>query len=559
MGKSALVILSAALVLLAAVICTAGCVTDNQSSADDRPVAVCTNGIFVGTYEGNTGVASFKGIPFAKPPVGELRWKAPQSVEASDEIFDAASYRKVALQPYASSEPISWHPENMSEDCLTLNIWTTGVTGKKKPVMFWMHGGAYSYGSAIDSLYSGQYMVAEHPEIVVVTANYRLGPFGYIDFSTVDGGEEFSTSGYNGLLDQIEALKWIQQNIENFGGDPDNVTIFGESAGAGSVCALLAAEGTEGLFQHAIVQSGGPNFTYTHENFARYGAAELLMKKANATCMDDLMKLSEAELFDIYRDTGDGESLSYFFYAPLRGEDSIIPEDPYQAILNGAGKDIDLMIGTTANEYNYFIFDTLNPSPEEEGHVLSEETKNAFSNMVLDTSVDRLISKCTKDELESIREFMALYADEEEFWQKLALMTETAFRSPAIKVAENHIKAGGTGKTFMYYFTKENTRYDWIGASHGCELPYVFHNFEKEQELVSGPVIHELADQTCGAWASFAIAANPSYNGVEWPEYSLEKRETMVFHNDGTVSVENDPLSKQRELIVPLMYHYNGL
>ena len=380
----------------------------------------------------------------------------------------------------------------MSEDCLTLNIWTTGDTGEKKPVMFWMHGGAFSYGSGVDLLYSGQYMVEEHPDLVIVTANYRLGMMGYIDFSVVEGGEEFPTSGYNGLLDQIEALKWIQQNIEGFGGDPNNVTIFGESAGSGSVCALLAAEGTEGLFQHAIAQSGGLNFTYTHENFARFGAANLLFEKAGASCMDDLMKLSEQELFDIYRDTSDGKSLSYFSYAPLRGSDSILPEDSYQAILDGAGKDVDLMIGTTADEYNYFIYDALDPSPEEEGHVLSEETKNIFSNILLDNSVKRLVAKCTDEEKENIQEFMELYSDRDEFWQKLALMTEASFRSPAIQFAENHIKAGGTGKTYMYYFAKKNTYFDWIGASHGCELPYVFHNFEKEQEVTSGPVLPEL-------------------------------------------------------------------
>ena len=517
----------------------------------------CYNGTFVGTEE--NGIISFKGIPFAKPPVGELRWKAPQSVEASNETFEATKYGKVALQPEASSEPVSQHPENMSEDCLTLNIWTTGKTDKKKPVMFWMHGGAFSYGSSIDSLYDGSHILAEHPDVVVVTANYRLGLLGYVDFSVVKGGEKFPTSGYNGLLDQIEALKWIQQNIEGFGGDPSNVTIFGESAGGGSVCALLAAKGTEGLFQHAIAQSGGLNFTYTHKDFARFNAASLLLEKAGATSVDDLMKLSEAELFNIYLDTKDGKSLSFLYYAPLRGTDSIIPEDAYQAILDGASKDVDLMIGTTANEYNYFIFDALNPSVEKEGHVLSEETKKAFSEMMLDPTLNRLYGKCSEEDKENIKKFMALYPNEDELGQKLLLMHEISFRSAAIKFAENHIKAGGKGKTYMYYFAKKNTRYDWIGASHGCELPYVFHNFNKEQELVSGPVNHELADQTCGAWISFALTANPSYKDVAWPEYSLEKRETMMFNDNGTTSIENDPFSKQRELIAPLVRHNHGL
>ena len=524
---------------------------------DNKNSVKCFNGTFVGSKE--NGVLSFKGIPFAKAPVGELRWKAPQSVEASDETFDATQYGKVALQPYASSEPISQHSELMSEDCLTLNIWTRGNTDKKKPVMFWMHGGAYSYGSAIDSLYSGQYMVEEHPDIVVVNANYRLGIYGYMDFSPIEGAEEFSTSGYNGLLDQIEALKWIQQNIEGFGGDPNNVTIFGESAGGGSVCALLAADGTEGLFHHAIAQSGGPNFTYTHENFARFNAADMLMRKANASSMDELMKLSEKELFDIYLDTNSNESLSYLTYAPMRGKDSIIPEDPYQAILDGKGKDIDLMIGTTADEYNYFIFDLLNTSLEEEGHELSDLSKTLFSSMMMDPSIERLKGKCTDSEKENIEEYLNLYKDRDDFFKKTALITEIGFRCPAIKMAENHIKAGGKGKTYMYLFGKENTRYDWIGASHGCELPYVFHNFEKDQELVSGPVNHALADQVCGAWTSFAIDGVPNYNDIIWTQYSLTNRETMMFNNDCTVNIQNDPLSKQRELISPLMYHYHGL
>ena len=509
----------------------------------DPSIVKTKDGLVQGHME--EGTLAFKGIPYAEIE----RFMAPKPVTPWDTVMVCENWGPQVMQNTGRELP----PELMNEQgSCVLNVWTTD-TKAKKPVMLWIHGGGFDSGSSNGNPGMG----LAKKDVVLVSLNHRLNILGFLDLSQF--GEKYKYSGNVGIMDIVAALKWINANIENFGGDPDNVTIFGESAGAGSVCALLAAEGTEGLFHHAIAQSGCPNFTYTHEDFARFNAAELLMKKAGATCMDDLMKLSEAELFDIYRDTSNGESLSDCSYAPLRGDDSIIPEDPYQAILDGAGKDVDLMIGTTADEYNYFIFDIMNPSPEEEGHVLSEETKNAFSNMMLDKSLERYFSKCTKDELENIREFMALYADKEEFWQKLALMTETAFRSPAIKVAENHIKAGGTGKTFMYYFTKENTRYDWIGASHGCELPYVFHNFEKEQELVSGPVIHELADQTCGAWASFAIAANPSYNGVEWPEYSLEKRETMVFHNDGTVSVENNPLSKQRELIVPLMYHYNGL
>lgn len=528
-----------------------GC-SDKQSEA---PAVKCYNGTFVGSEE--NGIASFKGIPYAKAPVGELRWKAPQSVEASDETFDATSFGKAALQPEAHSESVSQEPENMSEDCLTLNIWTSGQSDEKKPVMFWMHGGAFSYGGSRDPLYNGYNIVAAHPDVVVVTVNYRLGLMGYIDFSGIEGSEDFSTSGYNGLLDQIEALKWVQQNIEGFGGDPGNVTIFGESAGGGSVCDLLAADGTEGLFKRAIAQSGGLNFTYSHERNAELGATKLLLKKTNATCMAELMKLSEKELFDIYLDNSNGESLADLSYAPLRGDDSILPAEPYDAILNGASKDVDLMIGTTANEYNYFIYDSLNPSKEEERHVLSEKTKKKFCDAMLDHSVERLLGMCNEEEKANIDEFLSLHADEEEFLQKLDLMTEISFRAPAIKVAENHIKAGGKGKTYMYYFGKKNTNFDWIGASHGCELPYVFNNLEEQP--VSGPVIPELADKVSGAWTSFATDGNPQYGDIAWPVYTLKNRETLFYNDDGTTSLNNNPLSRARELMVPLTYHFMGL
>ena len=526
------------------------------NAADNTELSVkCYNGTFVGSKQDN--VLSFKGIPYAQPPVGDLRWKAPKSVEKSDKVFEAKSFGKAALQPMVHSEPVSTNPKNLSEDALTLNIWTTGKTDKKKPVMFWIHGGAYKYSGSRETLYNAYYMVSKNPDIVVVTINYRLGLMGFVDFSMIEGGQKFKTSGYNGLLDQIEALKWVKQNIENFGGDPENITIFGESAGGGSVCALMAAKGTQGLFKRAIAQSGCLNFTYTHESFARFKAADLLLKKAKAKNMDDLMKLSGDELFKIYLDESDGESLSYFSYAPLRGDESILPADPYKAILEGASKDVDLMIGTTADEYNYFIYDLLNPSKKDEKHELLPKSKETFSKMMLDNSIKRFYNMCNDGEKASIDEYFALRANKEKFWQKLDLMSEIGFRAPAIEFAQNHAKAGG--KTYMYYFAKKNTSYDWIGASHSCELPYVFYNFNKEEEKISGRVLPGLANQVNGAWVNFAKNGEPSYNGIKWPIYSLERRETMMFRDDGTAGIENDPLKKERELIVPMTYHYMGL
>ncbi|HJJ57932.1 MAG TPA: carboxylesterase family protein, partial [Methanocorpusculum sp.] len=218
MRKSTLVILSAAL-LLVAVICTAGCVTDDQSSADDRPVAVCTNGIFVGAYEEKTGVASFKGIPFAQQPVGELRWKAPQAPPASSERFDAlvfgddpigihdfelihneefikdaSKFGHAAIQIPDPSEPAGLNPQG--EDCLTLNIWTQNLEKPGKAVMVYFHGGGFALGGSSDPLYNGQNLAAKDEDIIIVTANYRIGKLGFVDLSGIEGGEEFPDAPY---------------------------------------------------------------------------------------------------------------------------------------------------------------------------------------------------------------------------------------------------------------------------------------------------------------------------------------------------------------------------
>ena len=526
------------------------------AAEETAPSVKCYNGTFVGMRE--NGIASFKGIPYAKPPIGELRWKAPEPVEADDGTYDATHFGKSAIQLKASSELASMNPEGQSEDCLTLNIWTADLEKKNKPVMFWIHGGAYSYGGTSDPLYDGQYLVAEHPDILLVSCNYRVGPMGFIDFFEVEGGENFPTSGYNGLLDQIQALKWVQQNIEAFGGDPENVTIFGESAGGGSVTELLIADGTEGLFRRAIAESGAVNFTMTHERFAEIGVAQKLLEKANGECMDDLMALSEAELTEIYLDESDGQAIGAMSVLPLRGEDSILPEDPYQALLDGAGKDVDLIIGTTADEMRYFIDDVCEPAladmEGEEYESLLQTKLELFGQFVTGAKVDRVYSMCTAEEKDNLDRFLELHADEEEIWAKTALMNEYSFRAPAIMTAYNHAMAGGSGKTFMYHFRKQNTNFDWVGACHACELAYVFHNLTDEQ--FSGTVVPELADAVCGAWTSFAVSGMPAIEGIDWPEYSPDSRETLIFNDDCSISVENDPGSEERQLIETILHYY---
>ena len=168
--------------------------------------------------------------------------------------------------------------------------------------------------------------------------------------------------------------------------------------------------------------------------------------------------------------------------------------------------------------------------------------------------VDRVYAMCTAEEKENLDRFLALHADEEEIWAKTALMNEYSFRAPAIMTAYNHAMSGGNGKTYMYHFRKKNTNYDWIGACHACELSYVFHNLTDEQ--FSGQVVPELADAVCDAWTSFAVSGVPVIGDIEWPEYSPDNRETLIFYDDCSISVENDPKSEERQLIETILHYY---
>ena len=253
--------------------------------------AKCHNGIFVGKSEGD--VLAFRGIPFAKPPVGELRWKAPEAAEDCTDVFESYYNGKSPIQTEWPSEQASYYPQG--EDCLYLNLWKNqaGPT-EKKPVMVFFHGGAYGWGGTVDPLYDGRNFVTKQSDIILVTVGYRTGLMGFVDLSYLEGGEDFPDAPNLGLLDQIEALRWVQKNIAAFGGDPDNVTIFGESAGGGSASLLPIIPQAKGLFRRAIAESGSVVLTFSKEECRDF--TRRLIREAGTKKMSDLMALSEEQL-----------------------------------------------------------------------------------------------------------------------------------------------------------------------------------------------------------------------------------------------------------------------
>lgn len=520
---------------------TAKC-TVKISKAENR-TAVCQNGRFVGQVEKETNVLSFKGIPYAKPPVKELRWKAPQAPDSSSALIKADKFGKSSIQCEDHSEPASFN--EIGEDCLTLNVWTKDLNTKNKPVMVYFHGGAFAWGGTSDPLYNGEYFVKENEDIVMVTCNYRVGLMGFADFSKVPGGEEYADAPHLGLLDHIQALKWVQNNIASFGGDPDNVTIFGESAGGGTTSTLLVMEEAKGLFHRCISQSGAVNLTFDQAELDATGQTEGLLKITGAKTMKDLVAIPEDELIDLYihPDEETGIFLNGMFNMPLR-DGKRIPADPYKALADGAGSSVDLMIGSNANEWNYWF----NYFMDEKGTI----DFDAFQSVYVDPKLEAMKGYGT-EESNIVTEFLALQKEKgmTDLAAKTEFCNEMAFRMPAVNEAAKHTQAGG--RSYVYYFGKESALAN-MGACHASEVAYVFHNLKDEQ--IAGKVDAKLAKDMSTAWANFARTGDPSSKEIKWAPYNSDTQTTMVIGNDCSMKAVPGWLSNQTNLLEPLLKYY---
>ena len=472
-------------------------------------------------------VISFKGIPYAVQPTGEYRWKPVPVALEDDGVYEAYHFGKSPIQTEAESERASYYEQG--EECLHLNIWNNQKNpDTRKPVMVFIHGGSYGWGGTSDPIYDGQNFAMAHDDVILVTIGYRTGIMGFIDLSSFPDGNEYKESGNLGLLDQVTALRWIQKNISAFGGDPNNVTLFGESAGAGSATLLPLIEGTQGLFHRYIAQSGSVSLTYSREECQTL--TQKLKKATGATSVADLMALDTKTLKEINEDLND--------YAIFPERDGIVlPEDPYKAYENGAAKDIDIMIGSNEDEIRYFI--------QEVGGV------NNYK-LVIPVLYESNLRGISHEDRDNIR--MAFRKIKmERAWRLSEFYNEALFRLPAIAVAESHARAGGN--TYMYYW-KYPSAIPNYGACHAVELAYVFNNLD--QTIYTGENIDpNLAANVQAMWVNFAKTGNPSTKDLEWIKYDPIQRETMML--DSTCRMEKNPKALQRELLSPInKYYLNG-
>lgn len=493
--------------------------------------ADCSNGTFVGQKTGD--VIAYKGIPYAKQPVGNLRWKAPEYPTDSNKIFEAYHYGKAPIQTEWPSETGSYYKQG--EDCLYLNVWTADNDMRNKPVMVFFHGGSYGWGGTTDPLYDGHNFVQEHDDVILITVGYRTGIMGFMDFDSVEGGEAFEESGNLGLLDSVAALKWISNNITAFGGNPDNVTVFGESAGGGIVSLLPLIDEADGLFQKVIAESGSIALTYSTEECQRL--TEMLLDESGAENMDDLMALSEEELMEI------NAALNDYNNFPER-DGIVIPKDLYTAYENGGSADIDMIIGTNADETRYWIQEMAYTVPVVPG----EFTYSILMPVMFDSNVKRL-SDGDKSYVD------AFIADQggENTWSISEFYNELLFRVPAIAMADAHSKNGGS--VYMYYWEYPSAIGE-MGACHAVELAYVFNNLE--ETIYTGDNIDEnLAAQVQEMWVNFAKYGDPSTLENHWREYTYDDPDTIVLDDD--IHMREDLLSEQEELVKPLLdYGFNG-
>ncbi len=489
---------------------------NTRRAAGDRPVVDTTSGPVRGVDNGK--IKAWKGIRYAAAPAGELRWRAPEPPRPWSEPLEAAGVGPVVPQPTDPRIPIDLGAPQ-GDDCLTLNVWASSDThaGDRKPVMVWVHGGAYILGSSAQPLYHGG-VLAGSGEAVVVTINYRMGALGFLDLSSF--GDGFHTN--LGLRDVVFALQWVRDNIAGFGGDPDRVTVFGESAGAGIITTLLGSPAGVGLFHAAIVQSSPATSVYDR-NRGR-GVAELFLDALGVE-HDDVHRLPEAptgallaaskHIFDEIPRRTPGT----LAFAPIIDED-VVPAHPVKLAQEGRTHPVPMIIGTNKHEAALFRW---MKSP------LMPITPHAIRAMFAEIAADQ-----PGLQLPSEAAIRTAYRGRRKTIG-MGVARDIGFRMPSIWFAEGHHEVAPV-YLYRFDFATPMLRLLRLGAAHATELPYVWGN------LVAGPKdpTFKLGGLKAGKavsarmrarWLSFAAGGTPSAPAGEpqWRPYRKDDRATLVI------------------------------
>jgi para-nitrobenzyl esterase len=455
----------------------------------------------------------YKGIPYAAPPVGKLRWQPPQPPVSWQGVRECREFSAICPQaPYPAGSAYVQPPQRQSEDCLYLNLWT-GAAGpdERRPVMVWIHGGALTRGSASIAPYDGQHLAAKG--VILVTLNYRLGPFGYFAYPALSRESPHGSSGNYGVLDQIAALAWVKRNIAAFGGDPDRVTIFGESAGSWSVCSLLATPLAEGLFSRAIGESGGCFSPMPDLKQSRSGLPSA--EKAGETLAAALGCDQAAEPLTALRAKTADELVAAAAKDPAQArvranvDRWIFPDQIFEIYAAGKQHKVPVLVGSNADEGTTLANPALIPTSAE---VFAESARRKYKDLA-----DRFLQVYPVASGSDVRnEFLHALRDELFTWE---------MRTWARMMHKANMKS------YLYYFSHvpprpEASRY---GAYHAAEIVYVFNNLDKTTWAIQ-PADQALAEMMSDYWVHFATAGNPNGGSLAgWPEYDPQQERYLEF------------------------------
>ncbi len=486
--------------------------------------------------EQRDGQLVFRGIPFARSPVGALRWRAPEPAAQWSGVRTANEYGAQSWQPpRVAGTPLAGLMSvsvPCDEDCLTLNVWTPGADNRARPVMVWIHGGAFSIGSGAQAIYDGG-ALSRRGDVVVVTINYRLGALGFLRLADVTDGRIPST-GNEGLLDQLAALEWVRDNIERFGGDPANVTIFGESAGGMSVGALLGAPRARGLFRRAIPQSGASSTAATRAQASQVAEGfmkHLKLKASDVASLEAMDAKSLTTAAALYTLVAGGMP-----YQPCV-DGALLPALPIETVKAGNADGVSVMVGATAHEW--LLFTAMDPAAA----TLDDNHLKARVSGRVGSSADALIVG-----------YKQLLASRGEPHDPLsvfaAIETDRVFRVQAERLAD--VLATRRQSPYHYEFTWRSPLLNGkLKSCHAIDIAFVFATHAIDDGVAKfcgeGPSANALAATVQDAWLSFARTGAPRAAGLDgWTPYTRRQPTTAIF--DVPAGLSSSVLTAERRL-----------
>jgi para-nitrobenzyl esterase len=490
----------------------------------------------------NGGIRSFRGIPYARPPLGPDRFRGPGAPEPWTEVFKANRAGRVPIQasvPWLSFLNAGAAPQ--SEECLYLNVWTPGLDMAKRPVLVWVHGGGFLIGAGSTPIYEG-HNLAHRGDIVVVTFNYRLGALGYIHLNGV-GGDDFRDASNAGVRDQIAALEWVRDNIASFGGDPGNVTVAGQSAGAMSIGALLGAPRARALFKRAVCQSGAMEHLLTQDEADE--AASIFLRELGGPPreVDVLARIPVEKILKaqgvVNQELTNIERLMAFL--PCVDGD-LIPEHPLDAVRKGAVAHIPILLGTTLDEWKLFTaLDSGLPTLNE------DELVKRFEGMLPHVAAGAPDATRAADLYREAVRARGGKTSAYEVWS--AFQSARVFHYPSWQLAQEQSKAGGTAYSYLFTWRPPALRRT-LGACHALDIPFIF-GFTNHPVAIPftglSPAANRLSRRMQHAWINFARCGDPGHEQLpSWPAYDTHSRATMVFGRKSYL--DHAPLEDERKL-----------